>query len=494
MSFNWASLTDPTAPAELSATGAGASVSTSAGTTFRGRYDNAETTHENKRLWWGVDALSAKAANSFAVRRTLRMRSRHELANNPYLFGICDSNADDLVDTGPTLQVQTSSATYNRLVEQLWADWCAEVGFTSAIRTAKLAKTVDGEGFLALKTVDDLEHPIKLFPVDVEADQVTTPAPQNVGELWVDGLVLHKVTGRPTHYHILTQHPGDYFFPEFGYKAERVPAQWVVHWFRKFRPGQVRGVPVFTPALDLFHELRAYRRAVLGAAQIAASFAAVIESEDPANTVDSDDEEDVDAFQRVPIEHGAMVQLPWGKKLHQFDAKQPTTSYEQFHEKCLGEACRPLRYPLNLALGTSQKFNFSSAKLDHISYRDALRVEREDCNVTVLEKVFALWFLEGLLAGVIPAFDGRRLPPREWQWPGFQALDPQVDASADHERLANGSDTWRDFWARRGRDWREVMAQQAEERAEIERLGLEFGDPAQRTVSETIDQEPANVA
>jgi hypothetical protein len=48
-------------------------------------------------------------------------------------------------------------------------------------------------------------------------------------------------------------------------------------------------------------------------------------------------------------------------KLSQFTAAEPATTYEMFQEKCLGEACRPLSYPLNLALGTSQKFNFQLA-------------------------------------------------------------------------------------------------------------------------------------
>jgi capsid protein len=65
---------------------------------------------------------------------------------------------------------------------------------------------------------------------------------------------------------VLRHHPGDFYFPDFNPLAvDKVHARHVIHWFPKFRPGQVRGVPVFTPSLDLFAELRAFRRAVLGA-------------------------------------------------------------------------------------------------------------------------------------------------------------------------------------------------------------------------------------
>lgn len=449
------------------------------------RYDNAQTTPENARQWVGVDYLSAKSANSFGVRRTLRMRSRHEVSNNPFLFGITHSNADDLIDSGPTLQVYTPDAGYNRAVERAWAEWCAEVDLVEKLRAAKLAKTVDGEGFLVLKTVEDLEQPVKLYPCDVEADQVTTPAPASLTELWVDGLTLHPVTGRPTAYHVLKGHPGDFFFPGLNPLAvDKVPARWVLHWFQRSRPGQVRGVPVFTPSLDLFGELRAFRKAVLTNAQIAASLTALLSSEAPAVSEDGDPE--VKAFQRVPIDRGMMTTLPAGFKMAGFDPKQPQTTYEMFQQACLGEACRPLSYPLNLALGSSQKFNFSSSKLDHINYRNGLTVERGQCDRAALDPLFRAWFEEAVLCGAVPVWEGGLTPPpHEWHWPGFESIDPTVDAQADQTTLAGGQQTWREFWARRGKDWRDVLAQQKAEKDEIERLGITFGEPLKQTVTDT---------
>lgn len=485
--FNWESLTNPEAPAELS-TVAAARSEASARSGVHAQYDNARTTNENARQWASVDYLSAKSANSAGVRRTLRMRSRYEVSNNPFLFGICNNNADDLIGAnGPTLQVVTSDEAYNRDVESAWREWSDEVGLTEKLRSAKLAKGVDGEGFLVMKTVPDLENDVKLYPLDVEADQVTTPAPTNLTQLWVDGLTLHPLTGKPVSYHVLKAHPGDFFFQSLNPLAvEEVPARNVIHWFGKFRPGQVRGVPVFTSSLDLFTELRAFRRAVLGAAEIAADFAAVLEQDRVigATNVDDDDKE-YTPFKRTPISRKMMTMLPAGTKLAQLDAKHPSTTYEMFQSVCLGEACRPLSYPLNLALGTSQKFNFSSAKLDHTNYRGSLTTERGQCETVALNPLFGQWYREAYLCGRIRRYPGGGLPPRAWHWPGYEPLDPVADATADHERLSHGTNTYRAFWASRGQDWREMMAQQAEERKEIARLGLEFGDPVTRSVTES---------
>jgi len=449
------------------------------------RYDNAQSTDDNQRSWWMADYLSAKSANNFQVRRLLRLRSRYEVSNNPYLFGVCTSNADDLINTGPTLQCLRKNVNENKRIEAAWQEWAEEVDLREKLRALKLAKTVDGEGFLVLKTVNDLEHSVKLYPCDVEADQVTTVSPKNLQELWVDGLILHPVTMRPVAFTVLRTHPGDYFFPNLNpMETDRIKAKFVVHWFIKFRPGQVRGVPAFTPALDLFNELRSFRKAVLAKAQVSANLTAVLESEAPSD----DDSQTSSPFDKIPIDRGVLTTIPGGSKLHQYDTGEPGTTYEMFQEKCLGEACRPLSYPLNLALGTSQKFNFSSARLDHINYRNSLDVERVDCDRIVLDHIFRAWIDEAIMVpGLLPSGLSRMEDvPHEWHWPGYQPLEPKVDAEADHARISNGTMTWQQFWASRGYDWRDIMEQQGKEKSEIERLGLEFGDPVKPSRTENV--------
>lgn len=468
--------------------GRGPTVVFDRGDTIKARYDNAQTAEDNYRQWWAADFWSAKSANSFQVRRTLRIRSRYEVANNPYLFGITNNNADDLIGTGPTLKLTTPDAAYNREVERAWSEWYAEVELTDKLRTCKLARTVDGEGFLVFKTVNDLECPVKLYPCDLEADQVSTPAPKNIEQLWVDGLVLHPVTGRPAAYTVLRHHPGDFWFPDLNpLSYDTISARHVVHWFPKFRPGQVRGIPVFTSSLDLAAELRAYRRAVLGAAEIAADYAAVLKQDREIGAVDTSDDTPK-PFDRARIDRKMMTVLPPGMSMDQFDAKQPTTSYESFQEKCISEIVRPLNYPVNRALGTSQKFNFSSAKLDHIDYYNSLDVERADCERVALNPMFREFYREGTKARWFKMWQDNAIPPHTWHWPGHPSIDPQSDADTDHSRLSNGTLTWQQFWGRRGYDWDEIQAQQAREQEAIKKRGLEFGDPPSKTITEKDEE------
>jgi len=107
-----------------------------------------------------------------------------------------------------------------------------------------------------------------------------------------------------------------------------------------------------------------------------------------------------------------------------------------------------------------------------MNYRQALRVERQECNRAVLEPIFKAWYAEAkLIEGYLPA----NLPdvlPHEWHWPGWDYIDPYNDAQADSERLRNKTATLQSLLAEQGKDWKVEFAQLGREMEELKRLGL----------------------
>lgn len=439
------------------------------------RYDAAQTTDNNKRHWAAADALSARAANNPGVRRTLRNRSRYERANNGYAAGLVLTLANDLFGTGPRLQVQTEDRETNRRVEFAFHAWAEAVGLTETLITGKQAKTGDGEwiGLLAAEQVAD--EPVHLDLVAIETEQCATPPqamPANPAA-WVDGIELDR-RGRPQWYHILKEHPGDTFtstllFADF----ERLPARQVLHWFRKDRPGQARGVPEITPGLPLCAQLRRWTLATLSAAEAAADMAVLLTSKADSNP--DDDEDGAADFETFPIERGLMMALPAGADAKQMKAEHPGQQYGPFKGEILQEFGRPVSAPANLVKGSSAEYNYSSARMDHLLYRAAMRVEREGCRRSVLDRTFAAWYAEGRL---IPGYlsDGATLLPERlphaWYWPGFEAIDPLKEALADTERLSNGTTTLQELLAEYGQDWEVFLRQRARERDLMLELGL----------------------
>ena len=213
---------------------------------IRSRYDAAATTEDNRRHWANADGLSANAANSPDVRCTLRNRARYEVANNSYARGIVLTLANDVIGTGPRLQMLTADASANRLVEREFARWMHTVRLPDKLRTMRMARASDGEAFALLTNNERLASPVALDLRLVEAEQVCTPD-LSLNQLnAVDGIVFDDFAN-PLAYHVLKQHPGDQGLVSSSFEYDPFPAASVIHYFRCDRPGQARGIPDITP-------------------------------------------------------------------------------------------------------------------------------------------------------------------------------------------------------------------------------------------------------
>jgi len=442
---------------------------------IRGKYDAAQTTADNKKHWANADALSADAANSFAVRRTLRMRARYELANNCYARGIISTLANDAIGRGPRLQLLTESGDDNTHVEKSFSDWAAEIRLAQKLRTARMAMASDGEAFLLLSNNPKLHHPVKLDLVLIEADRVTTPlfAPEK-GAKAVDGIVFDQ-NGNPVEYHVLKQHPGDTGWLGSGLEYDPVPASRVIHLFRKDRPEQHRGIPEITPALPLFSQLRRFTLATLDAAETAANFSGVIESNGAA---EEETTEESAPFEEIELARNLFTTLPYGYKLGQMRAEHPETTYAMFKRELLNEMARCFNMPYNIAACNSSDYNYASGRLDHQTYDRAISVDRSDIEIVALDPIAAAWMAEAvLIEKLLPQswrLMGATLPPRHaWFWTNRPHVDPSKEANAQETRLRNNSTTLAHEYALMGKDWEQELRQRAREIALERELGIE---------------------
>jgi lambda family phage portal protein len=454
----------------------------------RAKYDAAATNDDNRRHWANADALSANAANSPEVRRVLRTRARYETANNSYARGIVLTLANDVVGTGPRLQLLTADVEANRRIEQQFMLWTKAIRLADKLRTMRMARAADGEAFAILTLNPSLPTSVQLDLRLIEADQVCTPdmTPQAANS--VDGIVLDEA-GNPVEYHVLKQHPGDLGFGVLR-EFDRLPASIVVHWFRADRPGQARGIPDIMPALPLFAQLRRFTLAVLAAAETAADFAGILYTDAPANG----EADAAEPFEPIELEKRALLTMPGGWKMSQMEAEQPATTYGEFKREILNEIARCLNMPANVARADSSGYNYASGRLDHQTYFKSIRVEQSHLECVVLDRILAAWLDE---AAFIPGLIPPGLPPfsvwdHQWFWDGREHVDPAKEASAQATRLANHTATLAEEYARRGLDWEEQLRQRAKEVALMRELGLAPGEAAdQEAVSKLEEQDDA---
>ena len=451
-----------------------------------GRYDAAATTDENRRHWANADHLSANAANNPSVRRILRARSRYEVANNSYARGVVLTLANDVVGTGPRLQLLTGDDAANRSVEQAFARWAQAVRLAEKLRTMRMARAESGEVFALLTANPAVDSPVKLDLRLVEADQIATPVVNLAGG--VDG-ILFDAYGNPIEYHLLRAHPGD--SSSIGASLldfDRIPASAMLHYFRTDRPGQGRGIPEITPALPLFAQLRRYTLAVIAAAETAADFAAVLYTDAPANG----EADPVEPMDQVELERRMATVLPGGWKLGQVTAEQPATTYGEFKREILNEIARCLNIPFNIAAGNSSGYNYASGRLDHQTYHKSIRVDQSHMGRVVLDPLLRAWLDEAtLVEGLLPPSvrQANDFPEHQWFWDGMEHVDPAKEANAQSTRLASHTTTLAYEYARQGRDWEAELRQRAKEVALMNELGL---SAAQTTPAAPADPNMEN--
>lgn len=424
---------------------------------IKARYDAAQTSSDNQRHWANADSLSANAANSAAVRSVLRNRARYEFANNSFCNGMIRTLALHSVGTGPRLQLRTGNPAADRKLEREFAKWCKEIGLTNKLITMRQARCRDGEGFAVFVTNPRLRGPVKFDIRLVEAEQVAWPymlAP--IPQQDVDGIKLDEL-GNPVSYTILADHPGDTHLTNV-LQHSVVDASKVIHLFREDRPGQRRGIPEITPALPLYAVLRRYTLATLHKAEVAALMAVFLKT--TASGLDPDDLGD--PFQVLDFERNAMTTLPDGWDIQQLKAEAPTDAHDAFCTAVVREIARCLDMPRSIAMGDSAGLNYSSGRLDHQTYFRAIDSDRFDTETKCLDRLLTEWLNEAVLVpGLIP--DGLPLIAdweHEWQWDGFEHVDPAKEAAANEIRLKSGMACIPDLCAKEGIDY-ESMQQKA---------------------------------
>jgi len=454
------------------------------------RYDAAQTTPLNQRHWSQADWWSADAALHPGIRRILRARSRYEAANNSYLAGMLSTLSTDLIGTGPRLQLEIPGIQPEdprvREIEHAVHEWGRAIDLAAKLRTMRVSRAVDGEAFAKKITNPRLGEGVQLDIQLIEADQVSNPNwILEIGA--IDGLRLDDADN-VAEWHVLHRHPGSVSWT--GNTGDWLPAEKILHWAHKIRPGQHRGVGEVVPALELFAMLRRYTLATVTAAETAADFAALIHTNVPAG---GDGSAAMPAWDTMPIVRGMAMSLPDGWDATQMRPEHPTTTFDMFERRLLNQIARCLNLPYIVAALDSSSANYSSMRGDYLVYRKSVNVLREDLERNVLDPLLGDWLDE---AALVPRLLPNGLPPVaewswRWIWQGWEHVDPVKEADAQTIRLDNNTTTLADECAGVGRDWRVVLRQRAAEKALMEELGLN-SQPAATPSAASLDHEPAD--
>lgn len=469
---------------------------------------------------WNSGAGSAEADISPDLN-TLRSRARDLVRNTAVASGAVSQTTTNVVGTGLSLE-PAPDAKFLNLTEDQSAQWIAAVK-----REWKLwanSKDVDLGRRMNFYQLQDLLFRARMESGDVfvltptkargnvydlclqaiEADRICNPKRVMNSDKIIDGIEVDEV-GAPLRAHISNRHPGDlrnknmaWVAVDFYGKNNR---RNILHLFKPLRPGQVRGVPDFSPLIELIKQLGTYTNAELQAAVTSAMFSMFVKMDAEGFRELFDDEaasalvKDGGRWDGNLDNGGRAVNLLPGEEVQAPNLGRPNSEFDPFVQSILRQIGMSLEIPYEVLIMHFQS-SYSAARAAILSAWRTYRKWRDWMSTEFCQPVYELWLDEAVAKGRIsaPGYFASPLVRSAWAnalWigDGPGSIDPVKDVSAAKERVALGISTRAaESILHDGVDWETKHAQLLKEKKMRDEAGLtETASGQPLVVNSTID-------
>lgn len=438
--------------------------------------------------------LSADSELNVALS-TLRARARDLERNNGHARRFIQLMQDNVVGhKGFNLQVAARNTTGkldtrgNTEIMDAWKRYCRSVTadgkmtMTETMRMVQRVRARDGEAFLQEVTGRRFQDGVAWHFVEADMiDETLNQKHEPTGNEIRMGVEI-DTWGREVAYHVLTTHPGDYSWisPVTRKKYVRVPAEKMIHFYEKRRPGQTRGEPPMAPVMNDIKMLGGYREAEITHRRAAASKMGFFEREQNAGpSAGIADSEGSDGALEMEITPGKLSVLPEGYSFNSFDANSTHTDFAAFEKqiiRSIAAGLGPSYFDLAMDL---DDVSYSSIRQGALADRDFYRGHQQFQIDNVQWRMFARW-LQLNMGGVndminLPTkrlekfISASKFIPRGWDW-----VDPQKEVKAATLAEEAGYTSKTAIVAEKGGDFRQVVEEKESEQKIIEDSDLDL--------------------
>jgi lambda family phage portal protein len=406
--------------------------------------------------------------------------------------GIGHNNPPEDPPIAPTPDI--NNPALREVIMQLWLDWtdqCDADGiadFYGMQTVVARALFEAGECFIRFrprKVEDDLLVPLQLQLLESDMCPYGKNELAKNGNYIMNGIELDHL-GKRTAYYFYPVHPGDAAVETvpMGMDTVRVPAEEVLHVFKCTRPGQMRGVPLITPALTRMFFLDQYDDAELERKRIAAMFAGFITTATPEDVIPIDGIDGSAPQENIGLsglEPGTMQTLLPGEDIKFAEPADVGGSYEAYQYRQQLALFAALGIPYSLATSDLRRANYSSLRGSIVEYRRKL--EQMQHNIFVFQMCMPIWkrWLDAaVLAEALPISESEYLERKvdyqraKWIPQRNDWVDPLKDRQAEKLAVESGFKSRSDVIEAEGMDPEANDMRIAADKEREKRLGLDF--------------------
>jgi len=434
-------------------------------------------------------------ASSSAVRARIRQLVR----DFPYFSNALNKICEYSVGTGITFQsrIRTLDDKLDKKAIQqvedafnFWADEADIAGKLHYYEMMELAKRQDVENgeFIIVKRAPSSAGRYLPFALQmIEPDSLTNVNTSASSKLNVvdQGIEYKRSTGEVVAYHFND--------PDSWGKPMRVKAQNVIHGYQFLRPGQLRGISPFAPAVLVTHDLNTYMDAEIDTAKMAAKYLAFIKADPMGRQMGLETDEDDSDKKIETLENAIIEYLNPGEDITIATNPRPGDNFAPFVKLILCMVSVTTGVPYELLSGDYGGLNYSVTRTGRNDFSHALRPVsvrhiRHFCQKTTIPFMDVAVF-EGKLN--FPKYFTNPIPylRSEWQPPGMEPVDPLRESKAQIDQIAKGLRSPQEIVKARGRDLEDVYREIAAAKKLADEYDLTFEE-----VTTALANNPAAVA
>ena len=310
-----------------------------------------------------------------------------------------------------------------------------------------------------------------------------------------NGVEYDIYTGEPVAYHFQT---------DLGWQKQlrswREPAENVLHGFEVLRPGQLRGVTPFAPAVLIAKDMADLVGAEIDAAKMAAKWLALVKSPDPSMMQGGlppmpgmvgagPQRDDIEDLENAVIEYlGAGEDVAFAPP-----SGRPGDSFDRATRFCLRMVGIVRNIPYEILSGDYTGLNYSTSKGVRNDFSMFLAPEHFRNEHHFVRPIFRRWLAhEALTQDYMRGYflDPARFERAMWIPAGMPSPDPLRDGKADIDSVKVGLKSPQEVILARGGDPEEVVMQCAA----WQELCSEYGvDAATGYVDTSLANNPAKL-
>ncbi len=435
-----------------------------------------------------------------AALPVLRARSR-ELVQNSFIGPrTLDVMTSHIVGTDLSVRFNTGSERLDQQAQSLWNRWAdqcdieGETNFTGILDLALRGAFEGGDAIIRMKPrrlSDDRVVPFALHVgegdlIDESRDPGQLTGGQTRSRLGVELGPDDERLG----YWLHQSPPGEPMRPGRDMQSRLVPRQDVCHLFRRIRPGQVRGVPIFAPILLTARDYADLMDAVVVTVGMEANLGLVVRTQDPAANLGRVMAQGSD--KTLPIEELSPGMVHYLRPGEDVTAFQPSarTSLDPIATRTLMAIAAGSGITYDQLTGDLSNANYSSLRAGKIEFRRLVASLQWHMLVPqAVDRIVSRFVHYAILAGKLPA---RRMGyDRTYVMPAIEPIDPKKDLEADILAVRAGRMSPQDFIEAWGRDWRQVLDEYEEFLKVSDAAGLVFDIDARQRTRVGGDVQPA---